>query len=260
MRALTWGLLLMGAVLAQSVQDPWVLYRAPRESKPGESQPAPPPPPSAPLPTPGLPSLPGMPSFPSPVPAQEGTGQPLPGTLMKGKLLTGVYLVPGKTVPVAVELEDGAVLVGRARFDPTGRVWIDLDTMVKEKQVFSVNAVALEATEATQGLPARVGEEAPTLLADLVRGSLGGISDFVKATLEATTVVPLPGGGQAVQKTVPSLELFLLARAANLVALPQDQTAVIRTVKVDRGTTLYVLFLPGADQGNGLQTPASPGR
>ncbi|WP_051906177.1 hypothetical protein [Thermus tengchongensis] len=179
---------------------------------------------------------------------------------MKGKLLTGVYLVPGKTVPVAVELEDGAVLVGRARFDPTGRVWIDLDTMVKEKQVFSVNAVALEATEATQGLPARVGEEAPTLLADLVRGSLGGISDFVKATLEATTVVPLPGGGQAIQKTVPPLELFLLARAANLVALPQDQTAVIRTVKVDRGTTLYVLFLPGADQGNGLQTPASPGR
>lgn len=249
-------LLSLGWALAQT-GDPWILYQAPK---------APPPPPEAPSPTPpSLPpsSLPLLPSLPplGPQAAEEGKGEEyLPGTLLRGKLLTGVYLVPGKTVPLAVELEDGAVLVGKARFDPTGRVWIDLDTLVKGGRVETVTAVALEASEVTQGLPAQVGEEAPTLLADLVRGSLGGISDFVKATLEATTVVPLPGGGQAVQRSVPPLELFLLARAANLVALPQDQTAVIRTVKVDRGTPLYVLFLPG---GNGQASEgfgAPPGR
>lgn len=184
----------------------------------------------------------------------------MPGTLLKGRLLTGIYLVPGKRVPVAVELEDKAVLVGQAGFDATGRVWIDLETAVRDKQVIPVRAIALEASELTQGLKAIVGEEAPTLLADLVRGSLGGISDFVKATLEATSVVQLPGGGQAVQRSVPPLELFLLARAANLVALPQDQTAVIRTVKVDRDTPLFVLFLSGPNAQTSEQAPTTPGR
>ncbi|WP_206202071.1 hypothetical protein [Thermus caldilimi] len=179
---------------------------------------------------------------------------------MKGRLLTGVYLVPGKFVPVAVELEDRAVLVGQARFDPTGRIWIDLTTAVKEGSVTPVRAVALEASEITQGLPAKVGEEAPTLLADLVRGALGGISDFVKASLEATQVITLPGGGQAVQRSTPPLELFLLARAANLVALPQDQTAIIRTVKVERDTPLYVLFLSGSDAGASEETSPTPRR
>jgi len=177
-------------------------------------------------------------------------------------MLTGVYLVPGKQVPVAVEVQDSpkAVLVGSARFDPTGRVWVELTTAVVGDKVYPVYAIALEAAELTQGLPAQVGDEAPTLLADLVRGSLGGISDFVKATLEATTVVPLPGGGQAVQRSVPGLELFLLARAADLVAIPKDQSAILRTVKVDCDTPLFVLFLPGVDQTAGQAPKEEPGR
>lgn len=253
------SLLLLASLLAsaQSAQgDPWILYQAPKA--PPQAPPSPPSAPSSPA-LPSLPSLPPLPSLPSPgTPASSPAY--LPGTLLRGKLLTGIYLIPGKPVPVAVELEDGAVLVGKASFEPTGRVWLELDTLVKNDEVLPVRAVALEASEVTQGLPAKVGEEAPSLLADLVRGSLGGISDFVKATLEATTVVPLPGGGQAVQRSVPPLELFLLARAANLVALPQDQTALVRTVRVDRGTPLYVLFLPGGEQAPGPEAPASPGR
>jgi len=177
-------------------------------------------------------------------------------------MLTGVYLVPGKRVPVAVEVQGDpkAVLVGSARFESTGRVWVELTTAAVGDKVYPVYAVALEAAELTQGLPAQVGDEAPTLLADLIRGSLGGISDFVKATLEATTVIPLPGGGQAVQKSVPGLELFLLARAADLVAIPREQNAVLRTVKVDRDTPLFVLFLPGTDQTAGPAPREEPGR
>jgi len=175
-------------------------------------------------------------------------------------MLTGAYLIPGKSVPVAVELEDKTVLVGTARFEPTGRVWIDFSTAVKKGQAYPVSAVALEASEWTQGLPAKIGDEAPTMVADLVRGALGGISDFVKASLEATNVVTLPGGGQAVERRVPGLEMFLLARAADLVALPKDSTAILRTVKVERDTPVLVFFLPGPDGTPGETPPPTPGR
>jgi len=250
--------LLLTLTLAQSPQnDPWILYQRP-------VQPAPPTPAPSPVNPPSFTPLPPFPSTPLPAPsAPVREESPFkPGQILKGRMLTGVYLVPGKQVPVAVEVQGDskAVLVGSARFESTGRVWVELTTAVVRDKVYPVYAVALEAAELTQGLPAKVGDEAPTLLADLVRGSLGGISDFVKATLEATTVVPLPGGGQAVQRSVPGLEMFLLARAADLVAIPKDQSAVLRTVKVDRDTPLFVLFLPGADQTASQAPKEEPGR
>lgn len=244
-------LLFLSVALAQSAQnDPWILYQ----------RPTPAPAPSVPSPEPPFTTLPSFPPPPSSPLREESPFRP--GQIAKGRMLTGVYLVPGKRVPVAVEVQGDpkAVLVGSARFESTGRVWVELTTAVVGDKVYPVYAVALESAELTQGLPAQVGDEAPTLLADLIRGSLGGISDFVKATLEATTVVPLPGGGQAVQRSVPGLELFLLSRAADLVAIPKDQSAVLRTVKVDRDTPLFVLFLPGADQAAGQAPREEPGR
>ncbi len=253
------ALFLLGTAFAQT-QDPWIVYQKPAS----QPQPTPPAMQSSP-PTssentafPGLnPTEPGFfPGFTPPTQTSPAVESPYkPGEIRRGRMLTGAYLLPGKSVPVAVELEDKTVLVGTARFDPTGRVWIDFSTAVKRGQVYTVSAVALEATEWTQGLPAKVGDEAPTLVADLVRGALGGISDFVKASLEATNVVTLPGGGQAVEKKVPGLEMFLLARAADLVALPKESTAVLRTVKVERDTPVLVFFLPGPQQNSG-ETPA----
>lgn len=258
------ALFLLGTAFAQT-QDPWIVYQKPAS----QPQPTPPAMQSSP-PTssentafPGLnPTEPGFsPGFTPPTQTSPAVEPPYkPGEIRRGRMLTGAYLIPGKSVPVAVELEDKTVLVGTARFDPTGRVWIDFSTVVKRGQVYTVSAVALEATEWTQGLPAKVGDEAPTLVADLVRGALGGISDFVKASLEATNVVTLPGGGQAVEKKVPGLEMFLLARAADLVALPKESTAVLRTVKVERDTPVLVLFLPGPQQNSGEAPASTPGR
>ncbi|ADW22254.1 conserved hypothetical protein [Thermus scotoductus SA-01] len=258
------ALFLLGTAFAQT-QDPWIVYQKPAS----QPQPTPPAMQSSP-PTssentafPGLnPTEPGFsPGFTPPTQTSLAVESPYkPGEIRRGRMLTGAYLIPGKSVPVAVELEDKTVLVGTARFDPTGRVWIDFSTAVKRGQVYTVSAVALEATEWTQGLPAKVGDEAPTLVADLVRGALGGISDFVKASLEATNVVTLPGGGQAVEKKVPGLEMFLLARAADLVALPKESTAVLRTVKVERDTPVLVFFLPGPQQNPGEAPASTPGR
>lgn len=250
------ALFLLGTAFAQT-QDPWIVYQKPA------SQPQPTPPAMQSSPFPGLnPTEPGFPpGFTLPTQTSLAVESPYkPGEIRRGRMLTGAYLIPGKSVPVAVELEDKTVLVGTARFDPTGRVWIDFSTAVKRGQVYTVSAVALEATEWTQGLPAKVGDEAPTLVADLVRGALGGISDFVKASLEAANVVTLPGGGQAVEKKVPGLEMFLLARAADLVALPKESTAVLRTVKVERDTPVLVFFLPGPQQNPGEAPASTPGR
>lgn len=268
------ALFLLGTVFAQT-QDPWIVYQKPApqpEPTPPVTQPSPPSTPNGNIPFPGanstelnlFPGLTPSTQVPGPTPPTQvppAVESPYkPGEIRRGRMLTGAYLIPGKSVPVAVELEDKTVLVGTARFDPTGRVWIDFSTAVKRGQVYTVSAVALEATEWTQGLPAKVGDEAPTLVADLVRGALGGISDFVKASLEATNVVTLPGGGQAVEKKVPGLEMFLLARAADLVALPKESTAVLRTVKVERDTPVLVLFLPGPQQNPGEAPASTPGR
>lgn len=258
------ALFLLGTAFAQT-QDSWIVYQKPA-SQPQPTPPAmqsSPPTSSENTASPGLnPTEPGFfPGFTPPTQTSPAVESPYkPGEIRRGQMLTGAYLIPGKSVPVAVELEDKTVLVGTARFDPTGRVWIDFSTAVKRGQVYTVSAVALEATEWTQGLPAKVGDEAPTLVADLVRGALGGISDFVKASLEATNVVTLPGGGQAVEKKVPGLEMFLLARTADLVALPKESTAVLRTVKVERDTPVLVFFLPGPQQNPGEAPASTPGR
>lgn len=271
---LTLPLLLALPSLAQEARDPWVLYRREAPSTPPKEE--------APSGSPTLPGFPSdlpsglpspTPSFPLPPPGVSLTGKPPseaspstpsplypPGTLKAGKLLTGIYLIPGQSVPVALRLDDGTVLVGRAEFSGTGRVWITVNTAVKDGNSQPVQGVVLEAKEVTHGLPAQVGEEAPNLLADLTRGMLGGVSDYVKASLEATKVITLPGGGQQTERQVPGLELFLLARAADLVAVPQGQKAIIRTVKVDRGTRVIVLFLgEGASRTEPEPTgPAGP--
>lgn len=260
---LTLPFLLALPSLAQEARDPWVLYRreAPPSSPSGEAPPASPIPPGLP---PGLPS--GLPSptpplLPSPPSeASSSSSSPLypPGSIKAGRLLTGIYLIPGQSVPVALRLDDGTVLVGRAEFSGTGRVWITVNRAVKDGVSQPVQGVVLEAKEVTHGLPAQVGEEAPNLLADLTRGMLGGVSDYVKASLEATKVITLPGGGQQTERQVPGLELFLLARAADLVSVPQGEKAVIRTVKVDRGTRVMVLFLDGGGASRTEPEPARP--
>ena len=268
MRRFAFALLFLTTVLGQpsSPDDPWIVYRRPPPPPPPpptESGTAGPGSPGLPSALPTLPTLPGFGSLGNQRDTETISPETLftPGTLVSGRLLTGVYLVPGKPVPVAAETTlkgVPVVLVGQASFDVTGRVWVEFDTAVVKGQVYPVHAVGLEAEEVTQGLPAKVGEEAPNLLADLVRGALGGISDFVKATLEATTVTTAPGGGQVVQKSVPGIELFLLARAADLVAVPKDTRAVIRTVKVERDTPFFLLFLPGGDRQTGEATSGSP--
>ncbi len=167
----------------------------------------------------------------------------LPGTRVPGRLAVKLVVPEGEEVPAAVETEDGAVVLGKAKLSPTRRVDLVLDQVVLAGRAFPVRAVALGADMA-QGLPAQVREEAPSLVADLVRGSLRGLSDYVRARSQQTTVITTPGGGTVVQQgQTPPLELFLGAAAADLFSVPQGTRAVVRVAEVAEGTPLTVLVL-----------------
>jgi hypothetical protein len=199
----------------------------------GQDQPTAPP--SAP-PTPSRPA----PNTPSTAPVQTPY---LPGTRLPGRLAVKLVVPEGEEVPVAVEAQDGSVFLGKAKLSSTRRVELSLDQVVLAGRTLSLRAVALGGDMA-QGLPAQVREEAPSLVADLVRGSLRGLSDYVRARSQQTTITTTPGGGTVVQQgQTPPLELFLGAAAADLFAVPQGTRAVVRVAEVAEGTPLTVLVL-----------------
>jgi len=148
----------------------------------------------------------------------------------------------GEEVPVAVETEDGAIFLGKAKLSPTRRVEVSLDQAVLGGKAFPVKAVVLGQDRA-QGLQAQVREEAPSLVADLVRGSLRGLSDYVRARSQQTTITTSPTGTVIQQGQAPPLELFLGAAAADLFAVPQGQKAVVRLAEVAEGAALEVFIL-----------------
>ncbi|WP_236622595.1 hypothetical protein [Thermus tengchongensis] len=132
----------------------------------------------------------------------------LPGARLEGRLAVRLVVPEGQEVPVALETEDGATFLGKAKLSPTRRVEVNLDQAVLAGKVFPVRAVVL-GSDLAQGLPAQVREEAPSLVADLVRGSLRGLSDYVRARSQQTTVTTTPSGTVIQQGQTPPLELFL---------------------------------------------------
>lgn len=190
---------------------------------------------------------PSTPPSTAPSPPSPTASSPyLPGTRLSGRLAVKLVVPEGQEVPVALETEDGATFLGKAKLSPTRRVEVNLDQAVLAGKVFPVRAVVL-GSDLAQGLPAQVREEAPSLVADLVRGSLRGLSDYVRARSQQTTVTTTPSGTVIQQGQTPPLELFLGAAAADLFSVPEGTRAVVRVAEVAQGTPLTVLVL-GAGQ------------
>lgn len=189
---------------------------------------------------------PGTSSAPGQVqgsPTATTSGPYSPGMRLKGRLALRLIVPEGEEVPVAVETEDGAVFLGKAKVASTRRVEVNLDQAVLGGRTYPLKATVLGQDRA-QGLQAQIREEAPSLVADLVRGSLRGLSDYVKARSQQTTIITPPGGGTVIQQgqSVP-LEMYLGAAAADLFSVPQGQKAVIRIAEVTEGSPLEVWIL-----------------
>lgn len=208
------------------------------------STPTQPPAPGAALPT--FPSAPVAPAATGPAPAP-AMASPYPlGTRLKGRLGIGVLIAEGVPGPVAVDAEDGSTWVGEVTLDETRRLKGKLTKAIKDGREYTVSATLLDA-EGTLGVAARVREEAPSIAADLIRGSLRGVSDYVTAASQAKSVTVLPGGGVAQSSQTPPLELFMAGSLANLFALQQDKKAVVRVAQAEKGTEVVILVVPSQE-------------
>ena len=193
-----------------------------------------------------LPVFPGAPVAP-PAPAPGPVASPYPpGTRLKGRLGIGVLIAEGVPGPVAVDAEDGSTWVGEVTLDETRRLKGKLARAIKDGREYTVSATLLDA-EGTLGVAATVREEAPSIAADLIRGSLRGVSDYVSAASQARTVTVLPGGGVAQSSQTPPLELFMAGSLANLFALQQDRKAVVRVAQAEKGTEVVILVVPSQE-------------
>jgi hypothetical protein len=212
--------------------------------KPAPDTAAPSPQPVATAPAPSFPAFPAQ-SNPTPVPATAGPpAAPYPlGTRLKGRLGVGVLIAEGTPGAVAVDAEDGSTWVGEVTLDETRRLKGRLNRVIKDGREYATSATLLDA-EGTLGVAANVREEAPSIAADLIRGSLRGVSDYVSAAAQAKSVTVLPGGGVAQSSQTPPLELFMAGSLANLFSLQQDKKAVVRVAQAEKGTEVVILVVP----------------
>lgn len=205
-------------------------------------------------PAPAVPQAPAFPTAPvagaqTPTPLRGETSvtvaaAPYPlGTRLKGRLGVGVLIAEGAPGAVAIDAEDGSTWVGEVTLDETRRLKGKLTRVIKDGREYATNATLLDA-EGTLGVAARVREEAPSIAADLIRGSLRGVSDYVTAASQAKSVTVLPGGGVAQSSQTPPLELFMAGSLANLFALQQDKKAVVRVAQAEKGTEVVILVVP----------------
>lgn len=206
-------------------------------------------------PVPAVPQAPAFPTAPvaptqtPSVAAAPAAPYPL-GTRLKGRLGVGVLIAEGAPGAVAIDAEDGSTWVGEVTLDETRRLKGKLTRVIKDGREYATNATLLDA-EGTLGVAARVREEAPSIAADLIRGSLRGVSDYVTAASQAKSVTVLPGGGVAQSSQTPPLELFMAGSLANLFALQQDKKAVVRVAQAEKGTEVVILVVPGQDPAAG---------
>lgn len=203
-------------------------------------------------PTFSVPPNAAFPSAPSGQPSGPAQAQAAPtppaapyslGTRLRGRLGVGVLIAEGTPGAVAIDAEDGSTWVGEVTLDETRRLKGKLIRVIKDGREYATHATLLDEA-GTLGVAAAVREEAPSIAADLIRGSLRGVSDYVTAASQAKSVTVLPGGGVAQSSQTPPLGLFMAGSLANLFALQQDKKAVVRVAQAEKGTEVVILVVP----------------
>ncbi len=173
------------------------------------------------------------------------TGQLIPAVLVKD-----IVLAEGETKQVIADSDDTWCgencpklrWLGEATLSPGGRLEVTFNQAVLDGETITVNGVAY-GTDNAQGLPAHIADATPTLLADLLRSSAGGVTDYVEAQTKQRRITSNDDGTTVTEGSVPSLLDFVLGRAASTLQMPQEDSSVIRLAAVEKGTRLEVLYL-----------------
>ncbi|NJK42903.1 MAG: hypothetical protein HC933_00365 [Pleurocapsa sp. SU_196_0] len=89
---------------------------------------------------------------------------------------------------------------------------------------------------------ADIRDEAPTLVMDLLRGSISAFGDYLGAAVSQKTTTVIAGG--AVQSTnLPTLTDFFLGKIGQLFSLGANPSPTfVRVARVEQGATFTVLY------------------
>ena len=172
------------------------------------------------------------------------------GTKIQAELETGIALLPGAVLPVvAVSAGDWCTeppcptirWIGRAQLDGNPSVQVVFDTLIIEGETRPATAMILDPVTHTAGLEPRLVDDTPAATQDLIRALAGGASNYADALSQETTVSVIDGVA-VTERTTPGLENFLLGSAAALFATEQDQTAIVRSARVEKGSSAVILY------------------
>ena len=173
------------------------------------------------------------------------------GARLEAKLVISVVAVEQGSTPIVAVTENPPcgkdncspiVWIGQALLGPDRRIWASFTQATVDGKAYSVAGQALESKELRPGLPAQISDEAPALVSDLLRGTIGAFGDFLGAQLGAKTTTTIPGGGAQQSSSVPDLENFFLGRLSGLFGIPADTKALVRVARVPVDSTFTVLY------------------
>ncbi len=172
-----------------------------------------------------------------------------PGTQLQAELVTGVAAADGAAMPVIAKTtgnwcgEDTCseiTWIGEASYPGADRVELTFTQAVVGNTAQSVAARAFGGDQ-LPGVLAGVRDAAPTAAQDLMRGAVGGASDYLDAFNSRETVI-ISGGEIIRQMAEPDLGTYLLGRGTELFSLPSDQTSIVRLAEIAPGTPFTVIY------------------
>jgi hypothetical protein len=167
----------------------------------------------------------------------------VPGAIVPASLATGIVLAEGgQPVPVVARTDTGVTFIGTATLNAARRMEISFKEVVIDNQSAELSAQAF-SSDGMPGVSVTVVDMAPSLFADLLRASAGGVSAYVKGLAAATTTTLVPGVGVVAGRNAPPLGASIAGALADLFSVPPEQKALIRVAQVERGTSVLVTVL-----------------
>ncbi|NJK43599.1 MAG: hypothetical protein HC933_04400 [Pleurocapsa sp. SU_196_0] len=172
--------------------------------------------------------------------APKSSSSYLPGTQISAKLMVGVIVIANQESPVVAQLQDGAVVFGKATLAGS-RVQITLLEIVKNGISSAVNASSVGA-DGFPGIATTLREDSPDVVSRLWQAGLQGVSSYAQSVIKGATTTVL-NGVTSVTTPEPNLVLSLLESLAETFLAPKSGT-LVRYAQLEPTTVFQVLFLP----------------
>lgn len=172
------------------------------------------------------------------------------GARLSATMMTTVIAVESGTSPlVAQTVRDTCdappcapiLWIGEAFLGADKRVHARITRAVVGDREVAVRGQALGA-DLGPGIVGEIRDEAPTLVMDLLRGSISAFGDYLGAAVSQKTTTVISGG--AVQSTnLPSLTDFFLGKVGQLFSLGANPSPTfVRVARVEQGASFTVLY------------------